>query len=123
MEKKSVSSALPKNDKQNLKRDCPAPYSVILIKSSKELFLTKCGDFFIKRKPITLHQSSFKPGDFCINQVLSINHKIYKSFNDKLKFSNVFLHISKAFDKVWRKEVIFKLNQNNISGDLLNILR
>ena len=32
-----------------------------------------------------------------------------------------FLDISKAFDKVWHQEIIFKLWQNGISGDLLNI--
>ena len=30
--------------------------------------------------------------------------------------------MSKAFDKVWHEEVIFKLKENGISGDLLNIL-
>ena len=34
---------------------------------------------------------------------------------------SVFLDISKAFDKVWHKGIIFKLKQNGISDDLLNI--
>ena len=34
----------------------------------------------------------------------------------------VFLDISKAFDKVWHKGIIFKLKQNGISGKLLSVL-
>ena len=34
----------------------------------------------------------------------------------------VFLDISKAFNKVWQEGLIYKLQQNGISGELLNIL-
>ena len=78
--------------------------------------------FFLDNKLITTNQSGFKPGDSYINQLLSITHEIYKSFDDWLEVRSVFLDICKAFDKVWHEEVIFKLEQNGISGDLLNIL-
>ena len=64
--------------------------------------------------------SGFKAGDSCINQLLSNTHKIYKPFDDTIEVRSVFLDISKAFHKVWHDEVIFKLEQNSISGDLLN---
>ena len=34
----------------------------------------------------------------------------------------VLLDISKAFNKIWHKGLIYKLQQNGISGELLNIL-
>ena len=34
----------------------------------------------------------------------------------------MFLDISEAFDKVWHKVIIFKLKQNGISGNLLELL-
>ena len=33
----------------------------------------------------------------------------------------VFLDTSKAFSKVWQKGITFKLKQNDISGELLNL--
>ena len=67
--------------------------------------------FFMENKLITPHQSGFKPGDSCINQLLSITHEIYKSFDDGREFRSVVLDISKAFNKVWHDGVIFKLNK------------
>ena len=45
---------------------------------------------------------------------MSIIHEIYKSFDDEPD-------ISKLFDKIWREGIIFKVKQNGISGELLNL--
>ena len=79
-------------------------------------------EFFIENELISSNQSGFKPGDSCINQLLAITHEIYKSFDDGFEVRGVFLDISKAFDKVWHEGLIFKLKQNSISGNLLNLL-
>ena len=63
--------------------------------------------FFLDKGLISANQSGFKPGDSCINQLLSIMHKIYKSFDDGYEVRGVFLNISKAFDKVWHDGLIF----------------
>ena len=66
------------------------------------------------------HQSDFKPGDSCINQLLLITHQIYQSFDEGFDVRSVFLDISKTFDKVWHYGLNFKLN--GMSGNLLNLL-
>ena len=67
-------------------------------------------------------QSGFKPGDSCINQLLSITHDIYQSFDNGFEVRGVFLDISMTFDKVWHKGLIFKLKQNGVAGNFLNTL-
>ena len=78
--------------------------------------------FLNENKFIFSNQSGFKLGGSCINQLLSITHETYKSFDDGFEVRGVFLDISKAFDKVWHKGIIFKLQQNGISGKLLRVL-
>ena len=47
----------------------------------ERLMFTKMFNFFIENKLISLNQSGFKPGDSCINQLLSITREIYESFD------------------------------------------
>ena len=79
--------------------------------------------FFLDKVLISANQSGFKPEDSCINQLLSITHNIYKSFDDGYEVRGVFLDISKTFDKVWHDGLIFKLQENVISGKLLKVLK
>ena len=74
---------------------------------------------------ITKNQSSFRPGDSCTNQLLSLVHEIHTAFDhrDSLEVRAVFLDMSKAFDKVWHDGLIFKLKQNGVEGKLLNLLQ
>ena len=75
--------------------------------------------FFKAINLISKHQSGFiRLGDSCLNQLLSITHEVYQF--DNLEIRAVFLGISKAFDKVWHKGLIFKLKQNGISDKILN---
>ena len=77
--------------------------------------------FLIENNLIFSNQSGFKPADSCINQLL-LTHEMYKSFDDGFEVRGDSLDISKAFDKVWHKGIIFKLKQNGISGKLISIL-
>ena len=44
------------------------------------------------------------------------------SFDNGFEVKDVFLDISKVFNKVWEEGIIFKLKQNGISGKLLSVL-
>ena len=79
-------------------------------------------NFFLENDLISPKQSGFRPGDSCINQLLSINHEILIACDIGLEVWGLFLDVSKAFDKVWHAGLIYKLLQNGIYGDLINIL-
>ena len=111
-----------KNDKQRLSNYRPISLLPICSKIFEQLIFNEMFGFFIENDLISQHQSGFKPGDSCINQLLSITYEIYQSFDEGFDVHSVFLDISKAFDKVWHDGIIFKLKQNGISGNLLDLL-
>ena len=101
------------------------PVSLLPIcgKILERLMFNEMFEFFIENKLISSSQSGFKLGDSCINQLLSISHEVYSSFDEGSEVRSIFLDIAKAFDKVWHDGITFKLTQNGISGNLLNLLR
>ena len=70
------------------------------------------------------NQTGFRPSDSCVNQLLAITHEIFEAFdcNSPLQVRSVFLDISKAFDKVWHKGLLYKFKSMGISGELYNLL-
>ena len=45
------------------------------------------------------NQSGFQPGDSYINELLSITHETFTTFDNELEVRSFFLDISRAFDK------------------------
>ena len=84
------------------------PVSLLPIcgKILERLMFNEMFEFFIENKLIPSCQSGFKPGDSYINQLLSITHEIYSSFDGGLEVRSIFLDIRKAFDKVWHDGII-----------------
>ena len=72
---------------------------------------------------INRHQSGFTPGDSTINQLIAICNNIHKSLDVNDEVLAVFLDLSKAFDKVWHKGLLYKLELCGITGNLLDWLK
>ena len=106
-----------KGQKQTIKNYRPVSLLPICGKKVEPLLYDTVFDFFSKNNLLSPNQSGFRPGDSCINQLLSINHEILSAFDIGLEVCGIFLDISKAFDKVWHDELIFKLRQNGICGN------
>ena len=120
--KANVVPVFKKVDKQLLKNYRPISLFPLTGKIFERLHYNQVFEFFIRNDLISKNQSGFKPGDFCITQLLSITHGIYKSFDAFLDVKAVFLDILKAFDKVWHQGLLYKLKENGISGNMLGSL-
>ena len=68
-----------KGDKQNIKNYRPVSVLPICCKIFDRLVFNEMFIYLTANKLISKSQSGFQPGDSCINQVLSITHKIFTS--------------------------------------------
>ena len=84
--------------------------------------MIECLSFCTESNLILDNQWDFRPGDSCINQLLSITHEIYQSLDGNLEVRAIILDISKAFDMVWHKCLKYKIKQNGISANILNTI-
>ena len=55
-------------------------------------------------------------------QLIDIFHNICQAFGNNMFSCIVICDVSKAFDRVWHKGLLFKLRQNGIDGKLLEWL-
>ena len=78
--------------------------------------LSVCGKFLKLNDLITKNQSGFRPGDSTTNHLLYLVDEIHQAFDipESLEVRAVFLDVSKA-------GLIFKLEQNGVSGSLLKL--
>ena len=79
-------------------------------------------NFFLENNLLYKYQSRFLPKNSTTFQLVDIYHHICQSFDSKQFSCMVFCDISKAFDRVWHKGLLFKLRQNGIEGILLKWL-
>ena len=100
MEKRQYCHLLQKRRQKNITNYRPVSLLPICGKFFERLIFNEMFSFFLANNLLAPNQSGFKPGDSCINQVLSITHEIYSSFDAGFEVRSVLLDISKAFDKV-----------------------
>ncbi len=71
-------------------------------------------EFLRKNRIIAPNQSGFTPGDSAIMQISHIVDKITSLLDKGQEVMALFLDLAKAFDVVWRKGLIFKLDRVGI---------
>ena len=73
----------------------------------------------LENKLLYKFQSGFIPGHSTSHQLIELYHTILLALEAKQVTSVTFADISKAFDTVWVKALLYKLGKYGIKGDLL----
>ena len=114
-----------KNERNLLKNYRPVSLLPVCSKIFERIIFNSLYNYLHINKLLHPNQSGFKPSDSCTNQLVSISHLIFSSFDhpNSHEVRGVFLDMSKAFDKVWHEGLLYKLKCFGISRNLFNILK
>ena len=77
-------------------------------------------NFFRDTGFFTPSQSGFMPGDSTVNQLTYLYNTFCHALDNGLEVRVIFFDISKAFDKVWHRGLLYKLEEAGIRGNLLS---
>ena len=104
---------IPKPGKPPIDVKSYRPISLLpIISKIFESIIQKRIQVYIDRfKVIPNHQFGFRKSHATIDQIHRITDFIEKAFERKEICSSVFLDVAQAFDKVWHKGLIYKLNR------------
>ena len=82
-------------------------------------------NFTDTRNMLSVHQLGFCPSDACMHQLISIVHDIYNALdaNPGLEVRGVFFDISKIFDRVWHKGLLYKVKCMGIDGNFQKLVK
>ena len=120
-----LSPAHKKGGKQIIINYQPVSLLPICSKIFEKIIVNCLFKYLQDNKLLNCNQSSFRSGDSCVHQLLSITHEIYKSFdaNPSLELRGVRLDISKTFDRVCHDGLLYKLRLLGICGRYYNLIR
>ena len=116
----NVIPVFKKDGPSNLKNYRPISFIIILAKVMERLVYKHIYNYLIDNNLITSHQSGFTPGDFAVNQLMYITHEFGRALDEGKEVRVVLCDISKAFDRVWHKGLLRKLESIGFRGSLLS---
>ena len=93
-----------------------------LSKVFEKLIFNHLYNYLQTNRLLSPHQSGFIQGDSTINQLMTICHNISKHLDQGEEVIGTFLDMTKAFDRVWHRGLLVKLNAVGIRGRLYDLL-
>ena len=104
---------------------CPSNFRPISLlsgigKIQERIVFKNIHNYFNENNLLNKYQSGFLPNHSTTLQLIDIYHHICQTFDNNQYACMVFCDVSKAFDRVWHKGLLFKLKEYDINGALLN---
>ncbi|MCG8113231.1 MAG: reverse transcriptase domain-containing protein, partial [Candidatus Thiodiazotropha taylori] len=115
----NVTPIYKKNDPSDVTNYRPISLLSTIGKVLEKIIHKHVFNFFQDHQIITAMQSGFIPGDSTVNQLVVIYNTFCKALDEGKEVRAIFCDISKAFDRVWHKGLLFKLERAGIAGSLL----
>ena len=115
----NVTPVFKKNDPTDVSNYRPISLLNTLGKVLEKIVHKHVYNFLNDHHVITSLQSGFVPGDSTVNQLVDIYNTFCQALDEGKEVRAIFCDISKAFDRVWHKGLVYKLHSVGISGSLL----
>ena len=112
-----------KDDRQLKENVRPVSLLISLSKIIEKIVFIRLYNFLLEIHFLNPFQSGFRPGDSTVNQLVFIVHKIYEALEQGKEVRMVSLDISKAFDKVWHKGLLYKLESLGVRDPVLKWIK
>ena len=109
-----------KGDKTNVSNYRPISLLCVMGKVFEKCVFKYLHNYLVSHNLISKVQSGFTPGDSAVFQLADLYNTFAKAIDDGKEVRVVFCDISKAFDRVWHRGLLFKLRRLGLSGSLLN---
>ena len=118
----NVSPLFKKDDPSSVSNYRPISLLNTIGKVMEKIVHKHMFNFFLDQHAITSLQSDFVPGDSTVNQLVDIYNTFCKALDDGKEVRAIFCDVSKAFDRVWHKGLLYKLKLKGIDETLLQWL-
>ena len=92
-------------------------------KLMERIILNRLGFFCAKNHIISKHQAGFRQDRSTIDHIVKLTTHVKKQFAKRKSCLAVFFDITKAYDNVWHKRLLYKLKTIGISGHTYEYLK
>ena len=109
-----------KGDKSDVCNYRPISLLCCASKVFEQLLAKQLTSYFHLNNMLYEKQAGFQKGDSTVNQLIILSDKILQALEEGKDVRTVFLDMSRAFDRVWHKGLLHKLNNFGVRGCMLD---
>ena len=111
-----------KNERTSVSNYRPVSVLSSVGKVLERLVFNALFDYFRNNFLISVWQSGFIPGHSTVTHLVEMYHEFCRAVSEGKEIRIVFCDVSRAFDRVWHRGLLFKLHKCGITGSLLTWL-